>query len=378
MDILSHLPKIYDVTTSDINWTEALDAFCYACGAKGASLFSSDNTDYPFRVQALSGFYNGAENVLAEYFSLHEQIDTQAAVFTFQQEPFLRISDDDIWPGFIRFRQRPDLKYLAENFGIFRRAAFNLSTSKGWNAAIALHYDICVKEFNVSLSKNSNILAPHLGKALEINRFHSKLRHKYKAVLSVLDNVDVGICVALQNGEIITHNTNATQIFNTDDGISLNRLKRISTLALEKDREITEAIFKCSGTARGQQNIREISIFAKRKSEAAPYLIEITPLRDGADELNDNISGAQILIIDPDKAINLKTKPFTELYELTPKEAEILERLFHGLSEADIAEAQNITLNTMRNQRKSIYSKTNVRSRAELIRKATILSPPVE
>ena len=380
VNILNRLPHIYDVATSDSNWTRALDQFCDQGGVKGVSFFSSDNTEYAHTAQAMNNYYGNPSRaeIANEYFSLFAEVDRKAVEYVFNKQPFKRIEDQEIWPDFFNQRSRPDLEFLAQHMNVFRRAAYNISASKGWNAIVSLNYGVEVTKFDPKHVEEANLLALHLGKALEINRFYSKLRQKYQAVLTMLNYVEVGMCIALKSGEIISKNRQAERILDANDGLCTNEYNRLNSFSCDTTDELNNAIGQCALTAIGKQSSPEKTILVKRKSGSLPYLIEITPLRDGEDELNDNISGALILIIDPENPIKLNSKPLQELFGLSNAEIEIVDLLFQGRSENEIADIRNVTLNTVKNQRKMIYSKTDVSNRAQLVRKAAAISPPIE
>lgn len=380
MSIFSRLPHIYDVATSDKNWMRALDQFCDESGVKGVALYSSDNTSYAHTARALNEYYGNAQvaDIVLEYYQRFSDVDKKGVEIVFNKRPFQRIEDKEIWPNFLNEPSRPDLEFLTKHMGVFRRAAYNISGSKGWNALVSLNYAMDVKHFDPKHVEEANILAAHLGKALEINRFYSKLRQKYQAVLTMLNHVEVGMCIALGTGEILSQNNKAEQILAAKDGLSINQHKHLTSLSSTASDQLNDAILKCSQTAQGLQNLSEKAIMVRRKSESLPYLIEVSPLRDGDDELNDRLSGALVLIIDPENPIKLNAQPLKMLFGLTRAEVEIVDLLFQGCCEDEIAERRNVTLNTIKNQRKTIYSKFDVSSRAQLIRKATAISPPID
>ncbi len=57
-----------------------------------------------------------------------------------------------------------------------------------------------------------------------------------------------------------------------------------------------------------------------------------------------------------------------KVFQLTPAEAEVATGLAEGLSIEEIAAARGVTLETVRAQIRSVYGKTDVRSRADLVR----------
>ena len=57
-----------------------------------------------------------------------------------------------------------------------------------------------------------------------------------------------------------------------------------------------------------------------------------------------------------------------EVFQLTRAEAEVATGLAEGLSIEEIAAARGVTLETVRAQIRAVYNKTDVRSRADLVR----------
>ena len=106
-------------------------------------------------------------------------------------------------------------------------------------------------------------------------------------------------------------------------------------------------------------------------------MIDIAPLRDASDELQATPQGALVTFIDPDDAPSVQTARFSRIYDLTAAEAEICTLLLDGLDLDQIAETRNTTPVTAKNQIASIYQKTGVRRRAELIRLIMRCLPPV-
>jgi len=62
-----------------------------------------------------------------------------------------------------------------------------------------------------------------------------------------------------------------------------------------------------------------------------------------------------------------------EVIPLSPRETMVLQDLYAGLSRADIAEGQNLSINTVNMNVRSIYTKLQVKNTADLIRVATEL-----
>lgn len=221
------------------------------------------------------------------------------------------------------------------------------------------------------------VLCQHLGKVLEINRFCSQLRKQYHAVLTVLDHVDVALGIVLPSGEVLVGNSRAQQLFDAANGIMLSNTRHLILKDEEQTAAIKSFIADCSATAMGSSGQKEHIIQIRKDTQEEPFLIEISPLRDGNDELGDKFAGALMMIIDPQNPPSVSTSTFANLYALTPAEAEVTELLLEGRTAAEIADIRDTSPDTARNQVKAIYTKSNVNGRAQLIRKIANLSPPI-
>ena len=371
------LIHIYDAATSAQNWTRALDHCGEAGGAKGVALFASNNHSFEFQLAATNSFYPNNSKLVAEYLDRFRRYDEYSVNFVFNKPTLQRVEDTEIWPNFEEQRDREDLAYLLKKFGVFRRSAYNLARTKAWTAVIGFHYDQSVSEPTLVWKEHSDILMPHLSKVIEINRFCAQLRQRYQAVLTVLDHIDVALCAVLPSGEVLVQNRRAQQIFDATDGITLTR----SNHFLLRDEEITAAvksfIEECSATAVGEATHVERIVKAPKRSLGDPYLIEISPLRDGDNELNEKLAGALMLIVDPQNPPKLSVDALVKLHDLTKAESEVVDNLLEGRTLPEIAEIRSVSVETVRNQAKAIYLKLDVHNRAELIRKIANLSPPV-
>ena len=220
-------------------------------------------------------------------------------------------------------------------------------------------------------------LLPHLAKVVEVNRKFAILRHQYRAVLAALDHVRIGTCITGPNGHVIVSNREAQRIFSLGDGIGLSRIGFLTGATSEATAELAEKIRAVSSTARGEGSDHENVVFAARSSGARPFLVEIAPLRDSVGELERGLSGALVFIVDPDNQRSVSTQRLCALFGLTETEAEICRHMVGGLSAAEIATTRDVSEDTVKSQFKAVYGKTGVRRRADLVRLALAVDPPI-
>lgn len=376
--VFSVLPRIYDAATEMKNWSVALEEFALASGAISSTMYANNSHFFEYKIASSSNLMTTHANDLQYYLEQFADHDLHAINFMTASPPYKRVEDEDIWPGFQNMRDREDLAFLEKKLKIFRRVGYNLATTPGWGAFVALHFDHRVKSFEPNWIDNAGFLVKHMSKALEINRFCSQLQKQYNAVLTMLDRVDVGLCLCRSDGQVVVKNSRADRIFAERNGIEVTRENFLRLASDTQSAELREYVSMLGRTAQGKNDQREHVISARKRNLGEPYFLEVSPLRDGADELNDGFSGSFILIIDPANPPKLPLRQVATLYKLTPVEADVAEKLISGHTAVEIAEMRNVSIDTIKTQAKNIYSKIGANSRADLVRRIANISPPIK
>lgn len=375
-DLGPALLAIYDTATAPEHWPQALDAFSRGIRSAGAILVAVDNVGLPFNIQqATSNFGLGAVQYYFENYGQYDEPVMSARLAN--APPFQLLRDCDVWGDASQLDGRPDYKYLRDNFNLRRRAGVRLSQNKGWMDLLAVQFDSDWPEVSPSLQPNLATLVPHLAKAVEINRTFSLLRHRYHAALAALDHVAIGMCVVLPNGSIVVANREARRIHEMDDGLSMSIAGTWRGLTGDITAAIAAAIRSIGLTASGEAGNPEALLFAERKSGRRPFLLELAPLRDSLAELERGLSGAMVMIVDPENLRDISIERLAKLFALTEAESAVCQLMIAGLSAREIADRRNVSDATVRAQFKSIYTKTGVHRRAELLRLALTVDPPI-
>lgn len=77
-----------------------------------------------------------------------------------------------------------------------------------------------------------------------------------------------------------------------------------------------------------------------------------------------------MFVVDPENSVAISTQRLAALFMLSPAEAEVARAMVDGLSASEIADMRGTSEDTVRSQFKSIYAKTGVHRRADLVRLA--------
>jgi DNA-binding CsgD family transcriptional regulator len=288
------------------------------------------------------------------------------------------LRDCDVWGDMRALEGRPDYRWLREQVGALRRAGVRLSANKGWMDLLALQFDRDWTFFPGGRPSELETFIPHLAKVVEVNRKFSILREHYRAVLGALDYIRIGTCIAARTGHVILSNREAGRICALDDGLTLSRAGLLTCLTVDETTALTAAIREVASTASGEGINHEAVLHARRRSRGRSFMVEVVPLRDTLGELQNGLEGAIVFIVDPENQSGISTERLSKLFSLSGAEADIARHMIGGLSAPEIAELRNVTEETVKSQFKTIYSKTGVRRRADLVRLALAVDPPID
>jgi DNA-binding NarL/FixJ family response regulator len=108
-----------------------------------------------------------------------------------------------------------------------------------------------------------------------------------------------------------------------------------------------------------------------------PLLVELTPLRDSANELGDTIHGVLVMLLDPSMSSSIRTDQLAAWSGMTDAESSVCRHLVDGLTNSAIADRRGTSEQTVKSQVAKILSKCGVANRTELVRIACQTSPPV-
>jgi DNA-binding CsgD family transcriptional regulator len=374
---VSHvLPAIYDAALSDEHWPRALSLLSEQLPAVGAFLIAVDQVGLPFVIREAASTYRPED--LRYYFEHLGHYDAENIAMTERFAPFRLLRDCDLVSDLQTLDERPDYKWMRDNIGARRKAGARLSQGKGWMDLVAFQFASEWDASSDALQGRLDEMLPHVAKVVEINRKFAILRHQYQAVLTALDNIRIGTCVAGSTGHIVVANNEAQRIFSLKDGLSLSRMGFLTGVTGELTTELGQKIAAAASTARGEGDDHEALVFIDRRSGARPFLVEISPLRDSVGELERHMAGALIFIIDPESHRSISTRRLALLHGLSEAEAEICKHMVGGGSAAEIAESRGVSEGTVKTQFKAIYAKTGVHRRADLVRLAIAIDPPID
>ncbi|MES0884511.1 helix-turn-helix transcriptional regulator [Roseibium sp. SCP14] len=370
------LAELYSTINAPDRMTDALDRAASITKARGVIQFSYNETGFQYLSRDGSSLYIDKGPFLEQYAEKHGAYDAEANNKLMLMPNSTPLFDCDIWPDHPNLLEREDYASAFEALGIFRKVGFNLSPDVGWKAGVIFQYGI---EWDFAPSAGvamAQSLTPHLSKVIELGRFVSQLHQKYQAVLSVLDHLNLGVCITDETGNLLVSNLAATRIFKENDGLR-HAQDRVRFSDGDLQGEYDKALKNVASTAAGSGQTIEHHMVVKRRSLRLPYLLTMSPIADGSQELEKGFAGAVIMVFDTEDPPNIDVGPMAALSGLTVTEKEIVKLLFEGYSDRQVADIRSVSLETTRGQIKQILRKAGVNNRVSLLRRAALIAPSI-
>lgn len=376
-DVLSAIPCIYDAAVESSIWGDTLEKSARILGAKGAILLIIDQRpEGGFQVNHFSRIWSRSPERCAMYNEKFAHYEKPVWDKLFGMPKQNLIVDTEFWKDEKNLLERPDYRYLRENVGIVHKCAARLNDNLSWWDTLVVHFDESMNSIPLRCIDSVKQVLPHVAKSVELSRAFDLLKEQYRAVLAALDHVEVGLCVALQDGNIVVHNAEAERILSDKDGLCIANGKLFCQES-EQNSRLQRAIEQTSQTAAGVNTTHELLFSIERKSNKESVLIEVAPLRDYGEELERNLNGALITLIDPSNTRPFSVERAASAYKLTEAEAAVCDLLVQGDTASEMADKRNVSQETIRSQIKSIYRRTNCRRRSDLIRLVLKTTPPI-
>lgn len=372
---LETLGALYATAFGIEHWPRVLDEIAELIGGNGALLFVQEAGPSELQIAAASSRYKSLH--VEQYLSSLAKDDELRWVRVLDEVPPRTIQDDaDIWPDRETYDAMPSVRFLRE-LNLYHRVAVRPCAHGGWKDALTVLYDDRREGIRPVEAHRLSLLVPHLARAIETQRPFRLLQRRFGGVLAALDRLGIGVLIVRGSADIVLSNQEAERILDADDGLARDPRSRIVAGAAETDARLRAAIERAEGAARLEHGEDAVTLELSRRTGAAPYVMDVVPLRDDGDEMGTAFHGVLLLLIDPDHREMVSTRGLAQSYGLSATETLVCRMLAQGMTLREIADTRNVSFDTVKSQARSVYAKTNTRTRGELVRRAMSISPPL-
>ncbi len=359
---------IYDSALEPELWSVFLSEIQSLTNSKSAFLF----VDSPLGEQPLALPENIDSDAMVQYFDYYQQLDT---CFTFAENH----------AGFDKFfstvRTISDKKSLVSAIGEEFYNDFHLKQlatdemvscvfdPQNSSSFIALH-----KAIGQPLMDESSLLAlqqlvPHLQRAQKISQKLIGLSQLNSSLYASMQHLKQGVVLFDSLGKPLFINTSAENLITNHPSIGLSH-NGIDCHSQIENAQLNTLLTQTILTSFGKNTSGGGSLLIGQNERTKTLTITLSPIhsRNSTSMPLPNSACAMMLIGNMNEDISACQELLAEFYGLTPTETKVAVSIANGKSLEEIAEISKNSIHTVRNQLKSIFSKTDTHRQTELVK----------
>lgn len=368
---------IYDTVMDGGRWPTVLDKVAEALGARGCILFELDTQpDGTRRLSCphVSGRYD--RDQVAGYVRKFAEFELA------DQDLFARhsaagdgieiIGDEVLAENAAALKARPNAQAMAE-FGILHRAGALLSKDNPAQDRFSIQFSGRHGPLGPEDREKLRLLLPHLAKACELGRPLSRLKDLSANLSSVLDHFRIGVCLIRSDRCIVAQNAEFSRQVAEIGSFRRNPAGR---LEMVRARDQDWFLNLCAAPARHGRfgaRPRKEAMGGTRTDGAGRLAVEIAPLTS-ADAFGERrLDGYAIYSLDTGRAINIDLDLVSKVLTLTELEKTLVGLVADGLTNREIAERRDRSVETVNTQVKHLLAKADCANRTQLVRRVTTI-----
>ncbi len=380
-DILAIIGKSIDAINQPEGWNELTDLLTETYSLRSSMIFAfplhAHDRPQPFESRYLR---SDGSFVTKRFLEADDTDDLPAYNALATKAPQILYTEADIL-GFASDAKLPYSSmrdFMQEEAGIQSRLASKLNKSGPWLDTLILHSVTNMQNVPQKVFHDMKLVLPIIAKSLNTYRAFETLKHHFGARLMALDFLAFGAVLVDETGMLLYSNAYASDVLAEKDGVELFKDGRIGFSKPEIARAFSNLVQQACHPQKSLHEKKALTLNIPRRSGEAPYFLKAHALTDSDNETDINFPFALLFLIDPAKSGSLSSDGIDAMKLLTPAETGICNLLLSGMSTNAIAEQRNVSINTVRQQVKSVLSKLGCRSRNQLFHVAITTHLPIK
>jgi DNA-binding CsgD family transcriptional regulator len=221
------------------------------------------------------------------------------------------------------------------------------------------------------------LLLPHVQKALDIRHVLGVAQHRLAGAEAMADASTTPTFLVARTGRVLHHNAAAQTLLEESDALTLRDGVLTATHAGGKEplrRLFHDAALPASPRWPASSHDKPAhALSLERSSGRQPLQLLASPL--SIENRAHSHADLVLLVTDPEQPVNYPDGVLRSLYGLTPAQTEIANGLLTGYTLDEIACLRKVSVGTVRQQLKTIMSKTGVSRQSDLVKLLMTLPP---
>jgi DNA-binding CsgD family transcriptional regulator len=369
--------KIYDAAIDPAKWSGVLEQVSQFMGARGAIIFALESSGRSWRLLASHVSASYDSKLVEEYLTQHQQQELmdqeRFAHYSRSRDEIELIPDTVLAASQEEFLARPNVQMMRK-MGVHYRSGALLNKDDIYRDRFSMQFSRGNGPLTPENVGKSALLLPHIAKALNVSRPIEQVFDKYKSVFSCLNLLKVGICILSENGTVILRNKEFNRQLDAYGVFQLGPTGRLVFNRRELEQSVRRLLSGVSNHGHFGARPRKEAVMAILDGEDYRLCVEVAPLNASAEFGSRPLSGYILYSLDTSLPLPINAGILRDLFMLTETEAEVLGLMADGLTNREISERREKSVETINSQAKSLLAKTNTANRTQLIRLATNLS----
>lgn len=362
---------IYQAVSDPDEWQPVLDRVTELVDATGCLVFEWHLRDSQRRLEIplMSSTYDPAQVV--DYFERNQKWEAQDHDIFDRQLMSLDhielLSEEILYDDKNDYLSRPHVKELL-SLGIRYRTGALLDKDNPFRARFSLAFGEDrgpLKPGELAILQN---ILPHLAKALELSRPVGIPGEEHRALLAVMDRLNIGVCLIDAWGRIAQTNTEFERQADSFDFFFKDPKGRLKLRKAADQRMLNTLLQDALHHGRFGARPRKEAIFVDTDGVSSTLCVEIVPIEKLSELGSRAFSGALLLSRDTRQPVHIDIDLLKRAFDLTHTESAVVEQVCQGLTNAEIAEQRERSVETINAQMKSVLGKTKAANRTQLVR----------
>ncbi len=351
----SLVDSIYEASVLPEFWPRVLRGFVEVAECRAAALVATNGDHFKW-----IGCSPLAEEVARKHYSYAGGQDRSRRLMAQQRAGF--VSDREVYTEAEMLAEPLYTDYFFPN-GFGRGIATAIHVPTGDTIILSAEGDYRLGEFSPAIYSRLDGLRPHLARSALIS---ARLAfERARTAVETLSAIGLAACAVSRGGAVLVANAefDAESLLWTTRGGD-----RVALFDRRADRLLYDALDLIS-TALG---VRSLPLVAR--AGVPPAVLHVVPIRRAAHDLF--AQAAAILVLTKASSTPMQSTPLLQaLFDLSPIEAAIAARVAAGQTVESIAQTDEKSVETVRNQLKRVLDKTGCRRQVDLARLLTQLVP---
>lgn len=360
--LINLVGHVYDTVTEPDKWNQFLDKLTHTLGGHASRLRFINRHNNHHDLMAGIGHEPAFDKVYHDYYW---QLDPWNPYL--EESEVGTVLDSCMIPDHV-FRKTECYNEFYKHYDTFYAMGGHIERSPQRISRLGIHRPYSQGPFSEQEKQIFQKLMPHLQRALSMRSHLNSLSSQHEAMLDALYRSNTAIMFINEYERVSFVSQRAEEILAAGRGLSLFN-HQLSTSRQEDTQNLRQYIHSAvqTGLGRGASSGGGLRIFSDAGHHELNLVIIPFRTRNASITSLNTRTCATVFLHDVKQEAALPDAFLQQIYHLTQAEIRLAQALLNGCSVKDASETFGISVNTVRTQLRSLFSKTGTQRQSELI-----------